>query len=138
VFRDLRRSVAVKVETALKSGRFLLSLSGASLAAAFGRFLLAALLAALALGIGFRLVGRQRLIGASQSEIPSLAKAGILLVSLAEVAALVVATDTPVRFHQEAFSFAHWAWVLVAVAVVYFVQVRLFASLSQLCSHQAP
>lgn len=138
MLREIRRSVAVRVEVALESAGFFLSLSGASLAAAFGRLVLALLLAALALGIGLRLVGRQRLIAASRPKVSALARAGSLVLSLAEVAAVVEATDTPVRFHQEGFSYVHWALGLVAVAVVYLVQVRLIASLSRRFAQPAP
>jgi hypothetical protein len=138
VLRELRRSVAARVDLALESTGFLAALSGASLAAAFGRFLLALLLASLALGIGFRLVGRQRIMATARPKVPVLAKASALALSMAEVAALVEATDAPVRFHQEGFSSVHWVLVLVAVAVAYLVQVRLIASVSRRFFHPKP
>jgi len=138
VLSEIRKSFAAKVEVALESAGFLLSLFGASLAAAFGRFLVALLLAALALGLGLRLVGRQRLASKLEPKVSGWARAAILCFSLVEVAVLVEATDTPVRFHQEGFSYVHWALVLVAVALVYFVQVRVFAALSRRLFWPAP
>jgi hypothetical protein len=137
VFPELRKSFAASVEVALESAGFLLSLSGASLAAAFGRFVLALLLAALALGIGFRLVGRQRR-AATEPKAAGWVRVASLGLAIVEVAALVEATDTPVRFHQEGFSYVHWALVLVAVAVAFFVQVRIISALSRRLSQPAP
>jgi len=138
VFSELRKSFAAKVEVALESTGFLLSLFGASLAAAFGRFLVALLLAAIALDIGLRLVGHQRLASRLEPKVSGWARAAILSFSLVAVAVLIEATDTPVRIHQEGFSYVHWAMVLVAVAFLYFVQVRAFAALSRRFFWPAP
>jgi len=138
VVSEVRKSFAAKVEVALESAGFLLSLFGASLAAAFGRFLVALLLAALALGIGLRLVGRQRQPSRLAPKVSGWARATILAFSLVEVAVLVKATGTPVRFHQEGFSYVHWALVLLAAAFAYLVQSRAFAAVSRRLFRPAP
>ena len=136
MFSAVRKSLAAKVEVAVESAAFLLSLFGASLAAAFGRFLLALLLAALALGMGLRLVGRQRPPSRWEPKVSGWARATILVFSLVEVAALSEVAGVPV--HQEGFFNAHWAPVLVAVAVAYFVQFRAFHAMSRRLHGPAP
>jgi hypothetical protein len=134
-FPDVRKAMAAKVEVALESAGFLLSLAGASLAAAFGRFLLALLLAGIALGMGLRLVGRQRLAALRGPRMPRWVRAVSLALSVAEMVLLIVATDWPVGFHQEGFSYVHWTLVLLALAMAYFVQVRVLAGLWRRLSH---
>lgn len=138
MFVELRKSVVARVEIALESAGFLLSLFGASLAAAFGRFLVAVLLAALALGVGLRLVGRQRPAATSRPKVPWWVKASSMVLSIVEVAVVVEATDTPDRFHREGFSYAPWVLVLIAIVVAYLIQVRAIAAISRRALKPAP
>lgn len=128
VLTELRKSLAARLEVALESGAFLSSLLGASLAAAFGRFLLAVPLAMMALGIGFRLV-RRRQAQRTPTRPAAWVRAGSLLLALLEVTLLVEATGLPVRFQQEGFSYLHWALVVLAIFVAYRLQVRVLARL---------
>jgi hypothetical protein len=127
---EFRRSLEQQVEAALQLLGFVLSLAGASLAAAFGRFLLALLLAALALGLGLRIVKRRQRFASRPRPAVWIRAVGLTL-SLIEVAVLVEATDAPVRLHQEGFSYVHWAWVVAATIVAYLIQVRALAALTR-------
>lgn len=115
----------------MEAAGFLLALAGASLAAALGRSLVALLLAALALGMGRRIIGRQKRAAKLAPRVPTWVHAGSLALSLVEVAALFEATDTPIRFGQEGSSHGHWALALAAVAVAYLAQARVLAALSR-------
>jgi hypothetical protein len=130
VFSEFRRSFALQIEAALELLGFVLSLAGASLAAAFGRFLLALLLAAVAFGMGRRIVKRRQRF-ATKPKPAAWIRAVCLTLSLIEVAVLVEATDTPVRFHQEGFAYVHWAWVAAAIVVAYAIQVRALTALTK-------
>lgn len=130
VFSEFRRSFALQLEAALELLGFVLSLAGASLAAAFGRFLLALLLAALAFGMGRRIVRRRQHSSTQPKPVAWIRALGLTL-SLIEVAVLVEATDTPVRFHQEGFAYVHWAWVVAAIVVAYVIQVRVLDALTK-------
>lgn len=128
---DLRHSLQTKVQVALDYAWFVLALSGASLAAAFGRGLLALLLAALALGLGRRLVARQKRAASATSQVPAWVKAGSLALSVAEVAVLVQVTGIAARLQHEGVSWVHAMAGFVALAAAYLIQLRLFAALSR-------
>jgi hypothetical protein len=137
VLSEVRKTFASKVEVARASGWFLVSLAGASLAAAFGRIPLAVLLTAVALGSGFRLVGRQRSHARAQ-QVPAWARRFGLVLSVVEVAALVVATDTSARSLYEGRPYVYWAFVFVAFGAAYVLQCRIIAALFQRILRPAP
>jgi hypothetical protein len=102
-----------------------LSGSGAAVVAFIGKFMLAAVLGAIALGFFLRLVGRRRVRAAAPVPIPTWVRAVSVVLAVVEVALLVEATNFPVRFDQSGFEPWHWALVLAAFAVAYPLNLRL-------------
>ena len=100
--------------------------SGATVAAVFGKFIIGVVLAALALGFVLRRAGRRHraanveLKPKIQPTTPARLVCG--LVSAVEVAALVEATNLPIRFDQIDFHMGHWYLVLFAFVAAYVLQ----------------
>jgi hypothetical protein len=128
MFVTLRTAVAKRIELLADLGGIGLSLSGATAAAVFGKVLLAVVLGALALGFFLRISGRRVAGDPSALRTPRwvLAVSGLLL--LVEVGVLVEATNLPARFTQDGFELLHWALVLLAFIVAFFIQVRVLRS----------
>lgn len=103
-----------------------LSGSGAVVVGVLGKFMLAVVLGAIAVGLLLRLMGRRQGARAAATPVPLWARAASLGVSAVLVALLVEATQLPVRFDQPGFATWHWALVLVALAVGYAGVLRLF------------
>lgn len=108
-----------------------ISCSGTAIAIIFGKLFAAAILMALTLGIFLRLAGRR---GPPPVALPSPSpwlQVACAFLSLVEVSALTEATNLPVRFNQTDFDKSNWALVVVALVVIYLIQIRLFRSLAQ-------
>lgn len=127
----LRHSIATRLEVVWEYVWFLVCLSGASLSAAFGRTLIALLLAALTLGLGRRLVARQKHAARLAPKVPAWVKVGSLGLSMVESALLLRATDIPTWIQQEGHAPVRWALVVVALVAAYLIQVRVLAALSR-------
>ncbi|SFD74479.1 hypothetical protein SAMN04489710_105303 [Paracidovorax konjaci] len=102
------------------------ALFSASAALAVGKVALAGLLALVGLGICVRLARHRR---AAAGTVPAVApgRAAALSVAAAllavlEAALLVEATGLPVRHGQPGFEPSNWAWVLGALAVLFWGQ----------------
>lgn len=106
-----------------------LSGSGAAVVAFLGKFMLAVVLGAIALGFFLRLVGRRRVQAVSPPRVPMWSRTVSAVLAAGEVALLVEATNFPVRFDQSGFEPWHWALVLVAFAVAYTLNLRVVRNL---------
>lgn len=106
-----------------------LSGSGAAVVAFLGKFMLAVVLGAIALGFFLRLVGRRRVQAVSPPRVPVWSRTVSAVLAAGEVALLVEATNFPVRFDQSGFEPWHWALVLVAFAVAYTLNLRVVRNL---------
>lgn len=104
-----------------------LSFFGASVVAFLGKVMLAVVLFALALGFFLRLSGRRKVTAAPKAKSPAWTRPASAVLAAVETAALVEATDLPVRFHQVGFEPWHWALVLVSLCIAYALHMRLFA-----------
>ncbi len=122
---SVRRAIASRAEVALEVIGLVFALSGATVAAVFGRGLLALKLGAVVLGIFFRLTGRRRARQAAVAAPPGWVYAASALLSVVEVGVLVEATALPVRFHQEGFALFHWVLVLTALFAAFWLQLML-------------
>lgn len=106
-----------------------LSGSGAAVVAFLGKFMLAIVLGAIALGFFLRLVGRRRAQPAATQRVPGWGRSVSAVLALVEVTLLVEATNFPVRFDQPGFEPWHWLLILVALAVAYPLNLQAFRSL---------
>ncbi|WP_194944662.1 hypothetical protein [Limnohabitans sp. 2KL-3] len=125
---NLRTVATKRIEFLADLGGIAFSLSGATAAAVFGKALLAVVLGALALGFFLRISGRRVASDPSALRTPRWILAVSGLLSLVEVGVLVEATNLPVRFTQNGFELFHWALVLLAFIVAFFIQVRVLIS----------
>jgi hypothetical protein len=125
----VKRSIQSALLVTLEGAGALASVIGAPIALALGKLFLAAILAAIALGIFLRFAGRRAAPAPMPSPTPWWLVSCNALASLVEVAALVEATKLPVRFDQPGFSPWNWALVLVALWVAYALQARLLKRL---------
>ena len=125
----MRTAISKRVEWIAEFVGLAISLSGATVAAVFGRLLIAVVLGGIAVGFFLRLSGR-RGPNPRRAEPPSLALRLVIgALSIVETAALVEATNLPVRYGQPEFAQGNW-WLVIAVfAAAYLLQIRLFASL---------
>lgn len=106
-----------------------LSGSGAAVVVFLGKFMLAVVLGAIALGFFLRLAGRRRAHVVAWLPIPNWCRSVAGVLTAVEVGLLVEATNFPVRFDQAGFESWHWALVLVALAVIYPFNLRVVGSL---------
>jgi hypothetical protein len=126
---SVRTAISKRVEWIAEFAGLAISLSGATVAAVFGRLFIAVFLGGIALGFFLRLSGRR---GPTPRHIdpPSLAfRFGVGALSFVETAALVEATNLPVRYGQPEFAQSNWLLVIAVFAATYLLQIRLFASL---------
>ncbi len=124
-----RKAIAARFEALAEIAGLALSLSGAAIASLLGKLLLALILGAIALGIFFRLAGRQRRAQAAGApRQPAWPGVVASLLALVEAGVVVEAVDLPVRFHQPGFAFHHWLIVAVAVLAATWLQRRLLRS----------
>ena len=122
----VKRSVKTGIVFALEGAVALSSAVGAPIAIAFGKLFLAAILGALALGISLRFAGRKVQSVSVPMPTPWWVFSCSALLSLIETAALVEATNLPVRFDQPGFDKSNWLLVLLALAVAFAFQLMLF------------
>jgi hypothetical protein len=125
----LKRRIAEGLLVGADVAGIALSGSGAAVVAFLGKFMLAVVLGAIALGFFLRLVGRRRVGVVAPPPIPMWSRVVSAVLAAAEVALLVEATNFPIRFDQPGFEPWHWAVVLVALAVAYPLNLRVVRSL---------
>lgn len=116
---ELRESLRAQLRLFTQSGYFMLTLFSASIAAAFGRFLLAVVFGACALGIGFRLVGRHRASRAAAPRTPTWLRAIALTLVLAEAAALVATTPVIPLLLDQGEGFTFYGCVALIIAALF-------------------
>jgi hypothetical protein len=126
----LKRRIAEGLMAGVDMAGIALSGSGAAVVAFLGKFMLAVVLGAIALGFFLRLVGRRR-VQVAPPPVPMWSRAVSAALAAAEVALLVEATNFPVRFDQPGFEPWHWVLVLLAFAVAYPLNLRAIRSLLQ-------
>lgn len=126
---SLRAAISKRIEWIAEFAGLAISLSGATAAAVFGRLFIAIFLGGIALGFFLRLSGR-RGPTPKRVEPPSLALRLVIgTLSIVETAALVEATNLPVRYGQPDFAQGNWLLVIAVFVATYLLQIRLFASL---------
>jgi hypothetical protein len=129
---ELRKSAASKLELAVEVVGAVASMSGAFGALVFGKALLALVLGVVALGIVLRLIGRRSGRQSAQPiQLPLWVSVVAVSLSVIECAAIVEATDLPVRFSQPGFAFHRWALVFLAFLVAFFLQRKVLGRLLQ-------
>ena len=126
----VRSAIASKLELLAEAFGLAFAASGATVAVVLGKLIIGIVLAALALGFLLRLKGRRARGPEVQKTLPT-TTARLLsgLVSACEVAALVEATNLPIRFDQDASHMGHWYLVLLAFFAAYFLQLPFITKL---------
>lgn len=127
----LKRRIADGLLVAVDVAGVALTGSGAAFVAVLGKFMLAVVLGAIALGFVLRLAGRRRGQVVVSPRAPAWSRAVSAGLAAVEVAVLVEATNFPVRFDQAGFEPWHWIVVLVALAVTYPLNLRVMGRLIQ-------
>ena len=125
----LKRRIADGFLVAADVAGVALSGSGAAVVAVLGKFMLAVVLGAIALGFFLRLAGRRPGQVVVSPRTPAWSRAVSVGLATVEVALLVEATNLPVRFDQAGFEPWHWILVLVALAVTYPLNLRVMSRL---------
>lgn len=93
--------------------------SGAAITLITGKFVLAGVLALVTLGVVLRFANRRRARTAPQLATPAWLHVSAALVSMLVCAVLVEAVKLPVRYDQPGFERTNWLIVLLALLVVY-------------------
>ncbi len=125
----LKRRIAEGLMVGADVAGIALSGSGAAVVAFLGKFMIAVVLGAIALGFFLRLVGRRRARAIAPPQISMWSRVVSATLAAVEVALLVEATNFPVRFDQSGFEPWHWALVLLALVVAYLLNLRVIRSL---------
>jgi hypothetical protein len=125
----LKRRIAEGLMVGADVAGIALSGAGAAVVAFLGKFMIAVVLGAIALGFFLRLVGRRRARAIAPTQIPMWCRVVSATLAAVEVALLVEATNFPVRFDQAGFEPWHWALVLLALVVAYLLNLRVIRSL---------
>lgn len=126
-----RSALSKRLESLIDLAGIGLSLSGATAAIVFGKFLLAVIIGSVTLGIFLRFAGRRAKRLSPSVQTPGWIRPTSAILTVVKSAALVEATDLPVRFSQPGFEAYHWVFVLLFLTVAYRLQVRLFSSISR-------
>ncbi len=127
----LRSTLAQRFDSLIDLAGIGLSLSGTTAAVVFGKFLLAVILGTVTLGIFLRFAGRRAKRLAPWVQTPGWVRPVVAVLTVVEAAALVEATDLPVRFSQPGFQVYHWVFVLLFLAVAYRLQARFLSAVSR-------
>jgi hypothetical protein len=111
VLPALRSTLAKRLDSLIDLAGIGLSLSGATVAVVFGKFLLAVILGSVTLGIFLRFAGRRDRRLAPSVPTPGWIRPTSAILTLVQAAALVEAINLPVRFSQPGFEAYHWVYV---------------------------
>lgn len=126
MLQRIRSRIQTAGAVALDGTAFLGSVSGAVVAVAFGKALLAIALGAFAFGAFLRLSSRRRVALPREKRSPLWVAPAAAIAAVVECSALVEAVDLPVRMSQPGFQYYHWLFVLAFVLVAYLAQSKLF------------
>ena len=126
LLQRIRSRIQTAGAVALDGAAFLGSTSGAVVAVAFGKALLAVALGAFAFGAFLRLSSRRRVALPREERSPFWVAPVAALAAVVECGVLVEAVDLPVRMSQPGFQYYHWLFVLTFVLLAYFAQSKLF------------
>ncbi|MEQ1835302.1 MAG: hypothetical protein ABL862_02450 [Candidatus Nitrotoga sp.] len=102
--------------------------SGAAIAIVLGKLFAAIIFAAITLGIFLRISGRRNLPLSEPVHISPWLNFICAFLSLIEVAILTEATNLSVRLNQDGFDKQNWVLVILALLVMYFLQVRFISA----------
>jgi len=120
----IKHKALAGIETVANVAGLFVSVSGATVAAVFGKLVIGLVLAAVAVGFVLRLKGRREApLGATRQTPPAWVRPVVAVLSALEVGALVETTNLPVRFSQEGFAYSHWFIVGLLLAALYLLQV---------------
>ena len=108
---------------------FAASLAGASVSLFLGKLFASVLFAFLAVGVLNRFVRRRRGDVAYNQPTPLWVLAASLALSVVEAAAIVEASNLPVRFDQPGFEKSNWLFVVALLLVLFYVQRYVFLRL---------
>lgn len=122
----IKRKAADGLLVVVEVAGLLLSASGASVVAFFGKLMLAGILAAVALGFFLRLVGRRQQKSVLPASTPRWCYFLWALLAVVEVSLLVEIAQLPVRFYQPGFEIWHWALVAIALWACFMVNMQMF------------
>lgn len=130
VLQKVRNAIGNTIMLVIEGAGFFVSISGAVFAIVLGKLFAAAVLAAITLGIFLRLVGRRKTIPVETNsfQTPPWVKFSCAFLSVIEVAVLTEATNLPVRLYQQDFEKFNWLLVVLALLVMYVIQVNFFSS----------
>ena len=121
-----RRSVGRLIMLIFEIIGMLGGLTGAIIAMVRGKYFAAVILGALALGLFFRINGRGQEKNHAAVVVSPWVILSCVLLSLIEVSILAEATNLPVRFNQPGFEIQNWSYVILALLILYFLQLRFF------------
>ena len=126
----IRNAIGNTFMFVIEGAGFFVSISGAVFAIVLGKLFAAAVLAAITLGIFLRLVGRRKPIPVETNsfQTPPWVKFSCAFLSVIEVAVLTEATNLPVSLYQQGFEKLNWLLVILALLVMYVIQVNFFSS----------
>ena len=125
MLQRIRTSIQSAGAAAIEGVALLSSTSGAVVAVAFGKALLAVALGAFAFAAFLRLSSRRRVSLPREVQSPAWVAPTAALASVIECGALVEAVDLPVRMSQPGFQYHHWLFVLAFLFVAYLAQSKL-------------
>lgn len=130
MLQKVRNAIGNTIMLVIEGAGFFVSISGAVFAIVLGKLFAAAVLAAITLGIFLRLVGRRKTIPVETNsfQTPPWVKFSCAFLSVIEVAVLTEATNLPVRLYQQDFEKFNWLLVVLALLVMYVIQVNFFSS----------
>ena len=118
----LRTKAGATLELVAEAAAMVVSVSGATVAAVLGKFVVGIALGAVALGLLLRIKGRKQRAMSPAPQVPAWARFSIAALSVLEVGLLVEAANLPVRFDQPGFAYWHWLLLALAFLVAYLLQ----------------
>ena len=125
---NIKHKTLAGIETVANVAGLFVSVSGATVAAVFGKLVIGIVLGAVAVAFVLRLKGRRvEPLAATRQPPPAWVRPVVAVMSAIEVGALVEATNLPVRFSQEGFAYSHWFIVGLLLAALYLLQVGAVA-----------
>lgn len=125
----IKHSIKSKLQIALESIVLLSSGISAPAALVFGKPFLAIILTAIALGVFLRFANRRNESTPTPTEAPLWVAVCSSLASVISIAALVEATNLPVRFDHSGFSYLNWLLVIAALSIAFMFFTKLIKTL---------
>ena len=125
----IKQSIKSKLQIAVESIVLLSSGISAPAALVFGKPFLAIILTAIALGVFLRFANRKKESTPIPTTTPLWVAVSSSLASVISVAALVEATNLPVRFDHLGFSYLNWLLVIAALSIAFVFFKKLIKAL---------